>query len=159
MIAFIFTVQDLEIRHTFSTSDHFSLSFMLYIAFISPPSTNMSRPFKSQYINWAGINNFLSNSDWTDIFDNCNSMQECFEAWYKEINICLDQFVPITNITKCASGNTKYPSNIRQLQPRKLIAWKLYRTHHSKVNLIRFKNLASECRKSIYQYNCCKEEN
>ena len=79
---------------------------MLYTAFISPPSANMSRPFKSKYINWAGINNFLSNSDRTDIFDNCNSTKECFEAWYKEINICLDQFVPITNFTKCAPGNT-----------------------------------------------------
>ena len=32
-----FAVQNLEIRHPFSTSDHFSLSFMLYTAFISPP--------------------------------------------------------------------------------------------------------------------------
>ena len=99
----------------------------------------MSRPFKYKYINWADINNFLTNSDWIDIFDNCNSMQECFEAWYKEINICLNQFVPIANFTKCAPGNTKYPSNIRKLKSRKQIAWKLYRTHHSKANLIRFK--------------------
>ena len=55
-------------------------------------------------------------------------------------------------------GNTKYPSNIRKLQSRKLIAWTLYRTHHSKANLIRFKKVASECRNSIYRYHCCKEE-
>ena len=135
-----FAVQNLEIRHPFSTSDHFSLSFMLYTAFKSPYSANMSRPFKSQYINWAGINNFLSNSYWTDIFDNCNYTKEFFEACYKEINICLDQFVPITNFTKCAPGNTKYPSNITKLQSRKLIARTLYRTHHSMANVIRFKN-------------------
>ena len=46
-----FAVQDLKIRHPFSTSDHFSLRFILYTAFISPPSVNMSRPFKSKYIN------------------------------------------------------------------------------------------------------------
>ena len=96
-----FVVQDLEIRHLFSTYDNFSLSFMLYTAFIRPPSANMSRPFKFKYIYWAGINNFLSNSDWTDVFDNCNSTQECIEAWYKRstyISINLFQLLTLPNV-------------------------------------------------------------
>ena len=35
--------------------------------------------FKSKYVNCAGINNFLSNSNWFNIFN--SSMRECFDAW------------------------------------------------------------------------------
>ena len=58
-----FAVQDLEIRHLFNTSDCFSLSFMLHTAFISTPSANVSRLLKPSFVNWAGNNNILSNSD------------------------------------------------------------------------------------------------
>ena len=49
-------------------------------------------------------------------------------------------------------GHVKYPSFIREKLKQKAEAWRVYKRFRTEASLSKHKNLAQECRRSIYSY-------
>ena len=139
----------------FDSSDHCTVHFDILNSVTNlPHSCRGSYDFK--HADWNAICTFLNNVDFFNMFSNCDSANQYFDCFYSIINDCFAANIPFIN-TPEASFIHRYPGHIRRNFTRKRAAWRKYRDTRSSAALQRYKQLASVCRSSVYDYNVQRE--
>jgi len=151
-------VCDVNVVEPFSTSDHCAVNFK-----INCPSKSAIMPAHElrsfSDADWVTISGFLNNCDWCDVFNDCNSADDCSCAFYKKLNEAISNFVPLKRFKQTKTNkHYNYPLHIRKLYRAKAAAWRRYKqfktqTLHRQYNLI-----SSRCRKAVYAHVAKHEE-
>jgi len=134
---------------TFSTSDHCMVSFSIIS---SPLCYNTAVTYHDfNRADWDSMRNLLFNTDFEFLCRHDIGADTKFELFYTIIYNCLCHFVPVRTVGS-RSGHIKYPSFIRNKLKQKAAAWRVYKRFRIEASLLKHKNLARECRRSIYSY-------
>lgn len=154
-----FIISDVSVCAPFSTSDHCTVIFNIVC-----PTHSVNLPAHQvrdfSKADWNSISCFLNRCDWSDVFIQCSSANECSAAFYSKLDEAISEFVPL-NVFKSVKSNKQYayPAHIRRLFRAKAAAWRRYKRFKSKNFQKQYKQISSRCRKAIYAYTVKREEN
>ena len=137
----------------FSTSDHNMVITNLILsdcAFIHDAGSNESLFYDFNRADWDSIRSYLASYDFNALFNSDLSSSEIFEFFYGVLHNCLNLYVPSRHAKLSSSAaRRKYPSHIRKLLNRKLVAWRVYRRTRKSDHLAAYKARAAACRSAI----------
>lgn len=134
---------------TFSTSDHCMVSFNIISSSLCYNTAVTYHDFNRA--DWDSMRNFLYNSDFEFLCSQDIGADMKFELFYTILYNCICHFVPVRTVGR-RIGHVKYPSFIRKKLKQKAEAWRVYKRFRTEASLLKHKNLAQECRRSIYSY-------
>ena len=100
---------------------------------------------------WDSMKNFLYNSDFEFLCSHEIGAKLEFELFHTILHNCICHFVPVRTVGS-HSGNVKYPSIIRKKLKQKAGVWRVYIRFRTEASLLKHKNLAQNCRRSIYSH-------
>ena len=153
-----FSICDLKVSSPFSTSDHNSISCLLYCGETSRQQRSAAAGYSFKRADWEGIGVELASINWNDILDN-RSCEELWAAFYETITNVVDNHVPRCTNKRGVSSRKQYPKIIRRLQSRKLIIWRKWQTdRNNRLPKTRYSEVTRQCRQAIYEYNVKTEE-
>ena len=109
------------------TCDHNLISFNVKIE-----SQIVDNPKVASYnfkkADFENINNYLSNINWTSLFNKSKNLQHFYDQFINLIHTSIKRFIPLySKINK----NKKYPSHIKKLLKEKLNLYKKSKTNKS----------------------------
>ena len=115
-----FSICDLKVSYPFSTSDHNSISCLLYCGATNKQQSPATTGYNLKRADWKGVCEELESLSWNDILSN-KICDELWAAFYEIIFNVMDKYVLRCPIKRGVSRRKPYPKNIRRLQSRKLI--------------------------------------
>ena len=153
-----FIVCDINVNAPFSTSDHCVVDFKLCC-----PTQSAKLPaheFRNfSDADWNGISSYLNACDWSVVFNDCCSADECAAAFYAKLNDAIATFVPLKVFKQTNSAKHRtYPLHIRKLYRAKAAAWRRYKYFKTDGLRQEFKAISSRCRKAVYAHTVKREE-
>jgi len=140
---------DTKILDTFSTSDHCMVRFSIISSSLCYNTAVTFHDFNRA--DWDSIKNFLYNNDFEFLCNRDFGADKKFDLFYTTLYNCICHFVPVRTVGSC-TGHVKYPLFIRKKIKQKAAAWRVYKRFRTEASLFKHKNLAQECRRSIYSY-------
>ena len=135
----------IEIVEPFSTSDHAGVLVNIDYVLKSCHKKHAKRNFRKA--DYKLINSYLMTLDWIKIFENCNSLENQWQAFKCVIEMLVQSFVPIA--VKATHKQPWFKSRLRRLQRVKQKHYRNYCNNRNDLTEIRYKNFA-EYYKSQY---------
>ena len=153
-----FSICDLRVSNPFSTSDHNSISCLLYCGATYKQQSPAANGYNFKRADWESVCAELESISWNDVFSN-KSCDELWAAFYETIFNVVEKYVPRCTFKKGVSGRKQYPKSIRRLQSRKLIIWRKWQTDkNNRLLKQKYSEVTRQCRQAIYEYNVKTEE-
>ena len=135
------------------TCDHNLISFNVKIEsqIVDNPKVASYNYKKADFEN---INNYLSNINWTSLFNKSKNLQHFYDQFINLIHTSIKRFIPLySKINK----NKKYPSHIKRLLKEKLNLYKKSKTNKSFSKV--YKKKSKEYQLAVKKYNFEYEKN
>ena len=154
-------LESINVESPFSSSDHESIMFKVVFDHLDSASSSSPLSLRRRYLwkqgNYAAMSIYLNSFDWTQMMSIYFTPDDLWTAFCEIFNEAIELFVPSVVVRECKNNRwlRKYPAKIRTLFTRKRCLWKQLKRYHNDEKLaIRYKQLVSECRMAVRQYEC-----
>ena len=127
-------ITNLHILPPIKSSDHNTIVFSISIPKATKPFLNKSVIFDFKRGDYKGLNNYLCNTNWKQIFGNIIDIDIMYNNFSQVVTTGMEKFIPKT---KSATSKINYPSHIQKLQ-----------AYQNKL----FKNIQYPCVETKYKY-------
>jgi Endonuclease-reverse transcriptase len=147
---------DVSITNPFSSSDHSSLLFKIFIENEMPDGAPLKyRDFKSG--DYRAFGTFLNGIDWHSLLLSTDSVNNAWDKFLEVMLTGINNFIPFKIHKQCKnSKKPSYPVYILKLQLKKKLLWR-NRSHAD--GMAAYRQAADKCRKAIHDYHMRRESN
>jgi hypothetical protein len=147
-------IVDVDVTTLFSTSDHFTIEFLLNVSLAKCNVDEKCYGIQDQTfyswgkVNWNMMKSFMLRVDWGCILNECVDADQCYSNFCLVLQSAIDKFVPIKSIRNKVKSKDKifYPKLIRKLLARKARVWRRYKAKRTTQRKEAYNKIARRCK-------------